>query len=120
MDRFVFYGEWLDSISHLPVEDRCKIVYDMVNYGTEREMEFKEDPMVSMAVNFVKGAIDNSKMNYMAKVEAGQNCGRGKKVNDQKIYELAVEGNSSAEIANILGISKSAVDHSEGWKNRKI
>jgi transposase len=32
---------------------------------------------------------------------------------------LAKEGKSSTEIATVLGISKSSVDHSDGWKNRK-
>ena len=46
-------------------------------------------------------------------------AGRKKKINDQQIYNLAKSGKSSTEIANMLEVSKSAVDHSEGWKRRK-
>jgi DNA-binding CsgD family transcriptional regulator len=32
---------------------------------------------------------------------------------------LALEGKNSTEIAEILGVSKSSIDHCEGWKKRK-
>lgn len=121
MDRFVFYGEWAEHIKHLTIEEQDKIFGDMIRYGIDEDMAHAEDPVVSMAVNFVKGAIDNAKMNYAAKVEAGKINGiKNKKVNNLAILELAREGKKSTEIAEILGISKSAVDHSEGWKNRKL
>ena len=34
------------------------------------------------------------------------------------IYQLAREGKKASEIAEILGIGKSTVEHNEGWKNR--
>jgi len=46
-------------------------------------------------------------------------AGRKKKIDDNAVYQMAKEGKSSAQIAELLGCSKSAVDHSEGWKNRK-
>ena len=47
-------------------------------------------------------------------------AGRKKKINDLDVYELAREnpGYTSQDIANILGVSKSSIDHSDGWKNR--
>ena len=48
-----------------------------------------------------------------------QFAGRKKKVDDEQILRLALTGKNSTEIAELLGISKSAVDHSEGWKQRK-
>jgi DNA-binding CsgD family transcriptional regulator len=33
--------------------------------------------------------------------------------------KLALQGKNSTEIAEILGVSKSSIDHSEGWKQRK-
>lgn len=75
--------------------------------------------MVSMAVNFTKGAIDKAKYDYVQKVCAGKNFGRKKSVNDEEIYNLARQGKKAQQIADELGLSKSAVDHSEGWKNRK-
>ena len=34
IDTFVFYGEWLDNIKDLPVEEQDKIIADVVRYGT--------------------------------------------------------------------------------------
>lgn len=119
LNRFVFYGEWLDSIKSMPLEVQDKIIAEIVRYGTNEVRCHEDDAVVTMAVNFTKGAIDHSKTEYLKKVEAGKNSGRKKMVDDKKIYELAREGKKSAEIADILGIGKSSVDHSEGWKNRK-
>ena len=119
MENFVFYGDWYANIKGLPTELQDKIIGDIVRYGINEEMAHGEDVTVSMAVNFTKGAIDVSKAKYQLKVENGKNNGRGKKIDDAKIYELAAGGMKSADIAAELGISKSAVDHSEGWKNRK-
>ena len=118
-NRFVFYGEWLDSIAGLPVETQDKIIAEIVRYGSNREFEHSEDMMVAMAVNFTKGAIDNAKAEYLKKVQAGSNYGRKKSVDDKAIYELAQQGKRSEDIAKSLGISKSSVDHSDGWKKRK-
>ena len=30
LNRFVFYGEWIDNIKHLPQEMQDKIIADMV------------------------------------------------------------------------------------------
>ena len=46
-------------------------------------------------------------------------AGRKKKIDDQKVYELAREGKTAQEVADELGVSKSAIDKNEGWKNRK-
>ena len=37
---------------------------------------------------------------------------------DKIIAEMARDGKSSSQIAEILGCSKSAIDHSSAWKNR--
>ena len=67
----------------------------------------------------LKGRIDYSKNQYAQKVEQGTKGGRPKKVNSEEIYRLAREGKTAQEIANTLGCSKTAIDHDEGWKNRK-
>ena len=119
LHRFVFYGEWLENIKGLPVEEQMKIVYDMVQYGTGNEPQFQDDPMVMMGLNFVKGAIEKSKQDYINKVNNGNNYDRKRVVDDNEIYNLAKNGMSSAQISEQLGISKSSVDHSAGWKRRK-
>lgn len=118
-NRFVFYGEWLDNIADLPVETQDKIIAEIVRYGSNREFAHSDDAMIAMAVNFTKGAIDNAKNEYMKKVQAGTNYGRKKTIDDKAIYDLAQQGKRSEDIAKELGISKSSVDHSDGWKKRK-
>ena len=119
LNRFVFYGEWLDNIKDLPLDVQDKIIAEIVRYGTDMERQYTDNVMVSMAVNFTKGAIDNSKNEYLKKIEAGNNYGRKKVASDEEIHALAIQGKKSSEIADILGIGKSTVDHSEGWKQRK-
>lgn len=118
LNRFVFYGEWIDNIKHLPVDIQDKIIADIVRYGIDTEGEYSEDPMIGTIVNFTKGAIDKAKDEYLKKILAGKNYGRKKIVDDEEVYKLAREGKKAAEIAGILGIGKSTVEHNEGWKNR--
>jgi hypothetical protein len=119
MSNFVFYKDWLENIKDLPIEIQDKIIADIVRYGVEEDMAHTGDATISMAVNFTKRAIDVSKEKYQAKIEFGKNYGKAKKADDKRIYELARSGMKSNEIAAFLGISKSSVDHSEGWKQRK-
>jgi DNA-binding NarL/FixJ family response regulator len=74
---------------------------------------------VSLAVNFTKNGINRAKWDYYEKIKNGSKGGRQKTVNDKAIHELAVQGKRSEDIAKELGISKSSVDHSEGWRKRK-
>lgn len=119
LHRFVFYGEWLENIKGLPAEDQMKIVYDMVQYGTGNEPQYQDNPVVAMGLNFVKGAIEKSKQDYINKVNNGNNYGRKRVVINSEIYNLAKSGMNSTQISEELGISKSSVDHSEGWRKRK-
>lgn len=91
----------------------------MVQYGTGNEPQFQNDPVVAMGLNFVKGAIDKSKQDYINKINNGNNYGCKRVVDDNEIYNLAKNGMNSTQISEELGISKSSVDHSEGWKKRK-
>lgn len=119
MGNFVFYKDWIKNIEDLPIEAQDKIIADIVRYGVGNELAHEEEPTIQMAVNFTKKAIDISKAKYKAKVDFGKAHGKAKKIDDKEIYELAREGMKSAEIAEILGISKSSVDHSDGWRQRK-
>lgn len=116
---FIFYGDWLNSIQGLPVDIQDKIIADIVRYGVEEEMQHTDDMTVQMAVNFTKRAIDDTKSKYKEKIEMGKVGGKAKrKVDDRAIYDLARQGMKSDEIAKNLNVSKSSVDHSDGWKNR--
>lgn len=83
-------------------------------------LRHEDDEIVQSLVNMLKGRIDYSKEKYQTRVEMSKGAGRKKKIDDALIYKLAQEGRSSKEIAELAGISKSAVDHSDGWRQRKI
>ena len=42
-----------------------------------------------------------------------------KKLDENKIWMLAKEGKTAQQVADELGVSKSSIDKSEGWKQRK-
>ena len=117
LDTFVMRGEWLQHLEDLPVAKQQAIITEIVRYGVGLD-PLVCDPEVQSYVRFVKGSIDNSKQTYEAKVECAKKGGRKNKVDDLQIRELAREGKSSMQIAEELGISKSSVDHSAGWKGR--
>ena len=117
---FIVHREWLDSIKNLPIEQQDKIIAEFVRYGTDLGLKHPDDALTQSFVNILKSRIDFSKNKYEKKVQAGKSAGRKKKVDDDEILRLALEGMKSAEIAEKLGVSKSTIDHSDGWKKRKL
>ena len=117
---FIVHKDWLDSILTLPVEQQDRIIGDFVRYGVGNDLEHTNDPITASFVNLLKGRIDYSVNEYEKKLKMSKTAGRKKKINDLDVYELAREnpGYTSQDIANILGVSKSSIDHSDGWKNR--
>ena len=45
-----------------------------------------------------------------------KSAGRKKKLDDSRVWSLAKEGMTAQEVADKLGVSKSSIDKSEGWK----
>lgn len=117
---FIVHREWLDSIKNLPIEQQDKIIAEFVRYGTDLGLKHPDDALTQSFVNILKSRIDFSKNKYEKKVQAGKSAGRKKKVDDDEILRLALGGMKSAEIAEKLGVSKSTIDHSNGWKKRKL
>ena len=117
---FIVRGEWLDNINTLPMDLQDKIIAEVVRYGTRRELQYEADPVVFSMVNMLKGRIDASINAYEEKVEKSKTAGRKKKYDNQQIYDLARSGKTAEEVAAELGCSKSTIDKSEGWKNRKL
>jgi DNA-binding NarL/FixJ family response regulator len=117
---FIVHREWLDSIKNLPIEQQDKIIAEFVRYGTDLGLKHPDDALTQSFVNILKSRIDFSKNKYEKKVQAGKSAGRKKKVDDDEILRLALRGMKSAEIAERLGVSKSTIDHSDGWKRRKL
>lgn len=121
MNNFIFLGEWMENIAEYPVELQDQIIADIVRYGTGKDLCHEEDLGVSMAVNFTKAAIDRAKDNYANRVAQGLTHGRKKLVDDRRIWELWQENNKlrAVDIAEIIGCSKTSVEHSDGWRKRK-
>jgi DNA-binding NarL/FixJ family response regulator len=117
---FIVHREWLDSIKNLPIEQQDKIIAEFVRYGTDLGLKHPDDALTQSFVNILKSRIDFSKNKYEKKVQAGKSAGRKKKIDDDEILRLALGGMKSAEIAEKLGVSKSTIDHSDGWKRRKL
>ncbi len=116
---FIVHSDWLDSLKELPIEEQDKIIADTIRYGLDREIIHGDDPRVQAFVKMKSKDIDYSKEKYEQKKYMAQGAGRRKVIDDKAIWELAQQGNTSAKIAEILGISKSSVDHSIGWKKRR-
>ena len=119
IETFVVHKEWLDSIAGLPSETQDRIIAEFVRYGCGLDPAHPEDAIAQSFVNILKNRIDYSKDQYAKKVAMGKTAGAKKKIDDRQIYELAQEGKTATEIATILNISKSSVDHSDGWRKRR-
>lgn len=120
VDTFVIRGEWLNNIETLPLEMQDKIIAEIVRYGTRNATHYDDDPIIFSIVNGYKGRIDSSIEDYTKKLEMSKTAGRKKKIDDRAIYDLARQGKTAEQIANDLNCSKSSIDKSEGWKNRKV
>ena len=119
IDTFIMRGEWIDNISTLPAEIQDKVLADIVRFGTGRPTLYDDDPIVFSLVNGYKGSMMNTTNEYLKRLEMSKTAGRKKKIDDKQIYDLAKTGKTAQEVADSLGISKSAVDKSDGWRNRK-
>ena len=116
---FIVHSEWLDDLEDLDIERQDQIIADIIRAGCEREMAHSSDKELVSKVKTYLRAITYSKKKYEDSKEQGNRGGRTKKIDDAKIEELAKAGYSSKQIAEMLNCSKSAVDHSDGWRNRK-
>ena len=119
IDTFIMRGEWLDNIETLPLDMQDKVLAEIVRYGTKKPTKYDDDPIIFSLVNAYKGRIDSTVNDYAKKVEMSKTAGRKKKLDDNKIWSLAKEGKTAQQVADELGVSKSSIDKSEGWKQRK-
>ena len=119
-DTFIVHKEWLDSIMALPIEQQDKIIADFVRYGTGHELVHENDAVAQSFVNILKGRIDYSKNKYDQKLEMSKVAGRKKKFTDDDIRQIIIKypNIKAQEVANMLGVSKSSIDHNQIWKDR--
>lgn len=110
---FVFYSEWLDSIESLPVDQQDKIIGEWARHGCKRPLKHIEDePLLSSFAAQRFGAIDANRNKYEAKVAQGRKGGRKNTYDRERAYEMKMSGQyTNQEIANLLNVSKSTIDH---------
>ena len=117
---FVFHGKWLDVINKLPQDEQDKVIADLVRYGTEMPLQYEDNLVVNTLVQSFADRIDNSKKSYQDIQEMGLNNKKDVMDRDAIIWKLARDGMSAAQIAAELEVSVSTINHSKGWKNRKL
>jgi DNA invertase Pin-like site-specific DNA recombinase len=83
-------------------------------YG--KEVEGVEHKDAKLALNFIIPQIDNMIKAYDEKVERGSKGGRPKKIDDDEVYKLALQGMKGPTIAKELGCGKSSIYDNAGWK----
>lgn len=120
-DRVVIERAWLEKFKDMCNEEQLKeICYGLLQYGLYENGLESEDPVVSVALNFIEPQIDNMQMAYEKKVNGGKVNGRPAKIDKRRVWELAREGLSAQDIAATLGIeSVKSIYSNEGWKQRK-
>lgn len=121
VNNFVFYANWLESVKQLNNrEQENELLRQVIEYGATGEVPKCNDGVINMAFTMIKPQIDNAKMRYEAKISNGQTAGRKKVVDDDQVRAFAQQGLKAAEIAELVGVSVTAIYHSEGWKNRSL
>lgn len=112
--------KWIDSVRNTCNDEQLKeICYGIIMYGLYGIKIDTADPTVKISLSFVLPQIDNMNKSYEKKADVGSSVGRKKQVDDMAVYKLAREGKTGLEIAALLGLSKTVVYDSPGWKNRK-
>ena len=118
---FIFYPEWLDCANGFANEnERNELLKMIVDYGcTGVCTESTSEALAAIFNSLIKPKIDLAQAKYGEKVDSGSKYGRRKKVSDEAVLELALQGFSAKQIAEQVGVSVDAVYHSTGWKMRK-
>lgn len=92
----------------------------IVDYGCNGiEREVDSESLKAVFNSLIKPKIDLAQAKYGEKVEGAKLGGKKKKVDEDAILEMALKGFTAKQIAAELGISQTAVYHSDAWKLRK-
>lgn len=117
---FSFYQNFWDSVENLPVEQQKEVVYAIVKYGITGEID-TSNPLGAAMTQAFKISIDNSIERFNVGAESGKLGGRPSKVSGSELTEyLQANPKATAKVvAEHFGMSESAVQKREEWKNRK-
>lgn len=118
---FIFYPEWLDCANGFAQEEeRVELLKMIVDYGcTGIQHESASEALTAIFNSLIKPKIDLAQAKYGEKMESAKLGGKKKKVDEDAILEMALKGFTAKQIAAELGISTTAVYHTDAWKLRK-
>jgi hypothetical protein len=116
---FAFYQNFWDSVESLPLEQQKDVIYAIVKYGITGEID--TNPLGVAMTQAFKPAIDNSVERFNSNSENGRIGGRPTKIASSEISSYLVEHPraTAKEVAEYFGVTESAIQKREEWKNRK-
>lgn len=106
-DGFVFFRSVWDSYQELSRKDAKladKYLHAVIEYGLEGEYD-ESDPIVNALMSSAVIGIDNAHSRRAASQDNGVHGGRPKLYSNDRIAELASQGKTSQQIADVLGCS---------------
>ncbi len=116
---FAFYENYYASMTLLPEDLKMKLGLAIIEYGMEGKRP--EDPVIAALLQGMIPSIDNSVERFNSNSENGNKGGRPSKATDEDIAAFLAENPKATAqtIADHFGMSASAVQKREPWKNRK-
>ena len=118
--KMVVMKDWLDQVEkRANQEQKYELCYKLLRYGIYEEYEESGDPLVNVLMDMYLPQVDAMQEAYDIKVSNAQKGGRPSTIDNKQIWTLAKQGFSGTDIASKLGIPKTTVYSSLGWKNRK-
>ena len=116
---FAFYENYYATMKFLRQEQKEKFALEIIEYGIEGKIH--EDGMMAALLQGIIPSIDNSVEKFNNGLEHGFKGGRPNKIADDDIKTYLLENHKSTArmVADKFGLSESAVQKREVWKNRK-
>jgi hypothetical protein len=115
----VVMKDWLDQIEKRCNEEQLKdFCYRMIKYGIYEEYKESEDALVNVLIDMYFPQIDAMQEAYEAKVSQAQKGGRPSKLDHKMVWNLAKQGYNGSDIATKLGVPKTTIYSSPGWRKR--
>lgn len=111
---------WFNSIEKIGTEEQVKdFLYGIYKYGIEEENYVSNDQVVNIALDNVFTQIDAMQESYERDKTNGRKGGRPCKIDNKRVWEMARNGKSGIEISEELGVPKTTIYSSDGWRQRK-
>lgn len=120
---FAFYQNFWESIENLDEAQQKEICYAIAKYGITGEMvDVATNPLGFSMTNAFKPAIDNSVERFNNNSANGAKGGRPNKIDGPMLTQFLIEhpDATAAVAAQHFGVSASAIQKREEWKNRNL